>query len=29
MKKVAPNERSLDSDMPLTMAAIECSRMPK
>src|SRR4030095_15551495 len=29
MKKVAPNGRSLESDMPFTMAAIECSRMPK
>ena len=29
MKNVAPNARSLDSDRPLTMAAIACSRMPK
>src|SRR4029450_8874418 len=29
MKKVAPNARSVDSERPLTIAAIECSRMPK
>ena len=29
MKKVAPKGRSLDSDSPLTIAAIACSRMPK
>src|ERR1700730_14502172 len=29
MKKVAPNARSFDSDMPLTIAAIECSRLPR
>ena len=29
MKNVAPNARSFDSDRPLTIAAIACSRMPK
>src|SRR5215469_4842478 len=29
MKKVSPKARSLESDSPLTIAAMACSRMPK
>src|SRR5437899_8215310 len=29
MKNVAPNARSFDSERPLTVAAIACSRIPK
>src|SRR5260370_33171431 len=29
MKNVAPKARTFDSERPLTMAAIACSRMPK
>src|SRR2546423_1316185 len=29
MKNVAPNARSFDSERPLTIAAIACSRTPK